>query len=110
MNKEILDTLEGPLEFTMNFRTIKELDNRYGHQEAIKIFDNIRDFNSKEFTDSVLRVLECCCITKILAIGELEKILSPSFENIIKIDSVALKLVLGFLGTPDQKEEEEVKK
>lgn len=103
MNKETLETSYGELEFKMNFSTIKKLDNRYGHQEAITIFDNIRDFNSPHFTDSVLKVLECCCINRELESGELEKILSPSFENIIKIDSVALKLVLGFLG--DQEEE-----
>lgn len=109
MKKELLDTIHGPLEFKMNFSTVRKLDERYGHQDAITIFDNIRDFRSPIFTDSVLKVLECCCVTKELEPGELEKILNPSFENILKIDAVALKLVLGFLGEPDEEDKIEKK-
>lgn len=98
MNREKLSTYEGDFEFEMTFRTIKNLDKRYGHQGAIEIFDNIIDFNGPNFTDSTLKVLECCCITRDLQEGELESILKPSFENIRKIDEVACKLVLGFLG------------
>lgn len=107
MNKEVLQTKTGELHFEMNFSTMMKLDKRYGHQGAIEIFDNIRDINSKEFTDSVLKVLECCCIDRELEQGELEKILTPSFENIVKIDSISFKLVLGFLGEKDEDEEEQ---
>lgn len=108
MNREVLQTKIGKLHFEMNFSTMMKLDKRYGHQGAIDIFDNIRDINSKDFTDSVLKVLECCCVERELEQGELEKILTPSFENIVKIDSVSFKLVLGFLGEKDEEESEDV--
>ena len=109
MNTEVLETLEGKLSFVMNFGTIRKLDERYGHQKAIDIFDSIRDFNSPKFSDSVLKVLECCCINRELNEGELEKLLLPSFENIVKIDTIAFKLVLGFLGEPEEEGEENKK-
>lgn len=107
MNKETLKTKHGDLNFKMNFSTIRKLDERYGHQKAIDIFDNIRDFNSPKFTDSVLRVLECCCVDRGLEEGTLEELLDPSFENIVKLDSIAFKLTLGFLGEREDEEEEQ---
>lgn len=109
MNKEKLETSLGILTFEMNFKTIKKLDQRYGHQRAIDIFDSIRDFNSHNFTDGVLKVLEVCCVDKDLEEGDLERILTPSFENIVKIDEVACKLVLGFLGNSKESDDSEKK-
>lgn len=110
LNREKLSTYEGDLEFEMTFRTVKRLDERYGHQGAIDLYDNMVNFNSPSFTDSTLRVLECCCITRELSEGELESILKPSFENIRKIDEVAYKLVMGFLGESEEDEEEKTEK
>lgn len=101
MNKETLDTLIGQLEFEMNFKTIKKLDERFGHLGAIEIFDSMVNFNGPNFTDSTLKVLECCCTSKALKVGELEELLKPSLQNIRKIDEIACKLVLGFLGEND---------
>lgn len=103
LNKQVLETLEGPLNFVMDFRAVKKLDKRFGHQEAGRVFKELMNTNSKEFTDCVMKVLSCCCVDKDLQAEELEKILTPDITTFITIDNIAYKLLMGFLGEQEDK-------
>lgn len=112
VNEEFLLDKDGKkLILVMDFKAIYELENRWGHMNALSIFNELLNKESTQFTRSVLEILSCCCTNRKLNGEELAKSITPHFDNLRKIDEISVKLLLGFLGESEKgKKKEPVKK